>query len=59
MRSTRQFKDISIFGKDLPDVTFLYYGRAACQNLDNDYDIKLNNNELFVYPKITLNYEKN
>ena len=57
----RNFKNIlgNNFCKDLPDVTFLYYGRAACQNLDNDYDIKLNNDELFVYTKITLNYEKN
>ena len=53
----RNFKNIlgHNFCKDLPDITFLYYGRAACQNLDNDYDNKLNEDDLFIYPEIILN----
>jgi len=44
------------FYKDLPDITFLYYGRAACQNLDNDYDSRLENNKLFIYPNLISKY---
>jgi len=42
------------FYVDLPDISFLYYGRAACQNLDTEYDNALDINKLFVYPNITL-----
>jgi len=45
------------FFVDLPDVSFLYYGRAACQNLDTEYDSQLREDSLFVYPDITLNIE--
>ena len=42
------------FYTDLPDVSFLYYGRAACQNIDTEYDNALSEDTLFVYPDITL-----
>ena len=41
---------------DLPDVSFLYYGRAACQSLDTEYDSQLQEDQLFVYPDITLKH---
>lgn len=40
------------FCVDLPDVSFLYYGRAACQNIDTEYDNLLSEDKLFVYPEI-------
>jgi glycosyltransferase involved in cell wall biosynthesis len=40
------------FCVDLPDVSFLYYGRAACQNIDTKYDNLLSEDKLFVYPEI-------
>ena len=51
----RKFKNIlgNNFSKDLSDITFLYYGRAACQNLDSNYDSKLSLDKVFVYPDLT------
>ena len=54
----RKFKNE--YGKqfciDIPFISFLYYGRAACQNLDVKYDNALKEEELFVYPDLIQKY---
>jgi len=47
----RKFKNNGVLDKlvDLPDVTFIYFGRGACVNGDEEYDNSLSNKSLFVY----------
>ena len=47
----RKFKNSGVFDNivDLPDVSFIYFGRGACVNGDEEYDNGLSNESLFVY----------
>ena len=47
----RKFKNSGVFDNvvDLPDVSFIYFGRAACVNGDSEYDNGLSTDSLFVY----------
>jgi len=50
----RKFKRSNALDKlvDLSDITFIYFGRGACVNGDEEYDKSLSNEKLFVYPKL-------